>query len=854
MSHQTADSDGSIRLDWDIAIGFTNRLQFAFTDVNAAAFNVAGYTYSVQAWKPGQSPTTANLLLNYTQGSEITNNGVAGTVDVLMSVADSELFKNNVDVLWRVRAIHPNGDVRRWYNGFIKPSRELHEGTTTGVTQALNVDGVTVNTTVTIAAGGATAAEDISFTPYSTLSATNVQTAIQEVLDEAGSGFTVASLAEAQAGTNNTKGMTPLRVRSVTERVYNVEAYGALHDYQTAYDASITSGTAILTKSAGAFVAADVGKSVRVYGAGAAGVDLLTTILSYQSATQVTLNTNASTTVSAKQVAWATDDTPAFQAAAAAASAVGGGKVYAPVGHYVFAAALVTSVNSINPNCQVYVPLVQVSQVAGTPSNTVNVIFEGETNGPLYGGGLAFVEPTKNGVLIESWITGTGTEPCVFGSSFYNNGFANANDGPVEFHNMIVRVKSKDGTTDIAPTMSAYNCRYAPGVVGVNLKADTESASTTSVEPATTVTGFILPGIQNSGNILLQNCSAERYGTGYLVNEHAVLIQTWASVCVRGFALATSNHASYMDRICVNLCKYGIWLLSAARFQVNQYDSERKRSGTARWYDWTADMGGASSNGAAGFIQSYFIVDSVAGANPSFVDDGNVGVVIQNALLGSHRFFGRGGFRNGAANKASFASYHEYNEGTANSPFVICYSANQATASDGSIAALQFANTNPATAIRIANMAVLTDGATNTGKWSWYTAAAGSLNETIRWRSAQINHLLATYFGSISATPNSLVHTTSLATGYVAKTGAYTLTIADFTVEVTSGTHTQTLPTAVGIPGRIYVITNTGSGTVTVGTTSSQTFINVSGTPTTLALAQFETARVQSNGANWLRI
>lgn len=89
---------------------------------------------------------------------------------------------------------------------------------------------------------------------------------------------------------------------------------------------------------------------------------------------------------------------------------------------------------------------------------------------------------------------------------------------------------------------------------------------------------------------------------------------------------------------------------------------------------------------------------------------------------------------------------------------------------------------------------------------------------------------------------------------YVAKTALYTLTAADYTVEVTSGTHTQTLPTAVGIAGRVYVITNSGSGTVTVGTTSSQTFVNVTATPTTLTLNQFSTVMVQSNGANWLRL
>lgn len=101
--------------------------------------------------------------------------------------------------------------------------------------------------------------------------------------------------------------------------------------------------------------------------------------------------------------------------------------------------------------------------------------------------------------------------------------------------------------------------------------------------------------------------------------------------------------------------------------------------------------------------------------------------------------------------------------------------------------------------------------------------------------------------------PNSTVHINgSLATAYIAKTALYTLTANDHTVEVTSGTHTQTLPTAVGITGREYFITNSGSGVTTIGTTSSQTFVNVVATPTTLTLAQFKWALVKSNGANWI--
>jgi hypothetical protein len=89
-----------------------------------------------------------------------------------------------------------------------------------------------------------------------------------------------------------------------------------------------------------------------------------------------------------------------------------------------------------------------------------------------------------------------------------------------------------------------------------------------------------------------------------------------------------------------------------------------------------------------------------------------------------------------------------------------------------------------------------------------------------------------------------------MGTPYVAKTGNYTLVVYDdHTVNVTSGTNTQTLPTAVGCSGSIFVIKNTGTGTVTVATTSSQTFDNDG---TTLTLVQNECVTVQSNNANWI--
>ena len=60
---------------------------------------------------------------------------------------------------------------------------------------------------------------------------------------------------------------------------------------------SITSGTNTLTSASSLFTAADVGRTIRIIGAGVASADLDTTITAFSSPTSVTVGTNASTTI-----------------------------------------------------------------------------------------------------------------------------------------------------------------------------------------------------------------------------------------------------------------------------------------------------------------------------------------------------------------------------------------------------------------------------------------------------------------------------------------------------------------------------------------------------------------------------
>jgi hypothetical protein len=86
---------------------------------------------------------------------------------------------------------------------------------------------------------------------------------------------------------------------------------------------------------------------------------------------------------------------------------------------------------------------------------------------------------------------------------------------------------------------------------------------------------------------------------------------------------------------------------------------------------------------------------------------------------------------------------------------------------------------------------------------------------------------------------------------YVAKTAIYTADSDDKVIDCTSGTFTLTLPTAIGITGKTFNIINSGTGVITIATTSSQTLGNTTSPPTTDTLTNSEVRNYISDGANW---
>lgn len=122
--------------------------------------------------------------------------------------------------------------------------------------------------------------------------------------------------------------------------VINVKNRGAKGDGLTNTDGTITTGTPDFTSATAAFIAADAGKTILVIGAGAAGANLQTTILTFVSGTAVTLAANAGTTVLSANYVYGTDDSVALQAAIDQAESDDVGIVFFPAGSYAHGTTL----------------------------------------------------------------------------------------------------------------------------------------------------------------------------------------------------------------------------------------------------------------------------------------------------------------------------------------------------------------------------------------------------------------------------------------------------------------------------------------------------------------------------------
>lgn len=696
---------------------------------------------------------------------------------------------------------------------------------------------------------------------------------------------TVATFSEMLAGTNNTHFGSPLSIRYVSQRVFNVEAYGAVHDgrYLTG-GLTTTNGSATVSTSDGAtpFTVSDVGKIILIPGAGASGATLKTTIATYNGTNSVILSTTASTSVTGAQSYYGTDDTAAIQAATDAAYNAGSGMVYFPIGFYTINGSLQTSVGGGNPNCQLYF------QSHPSTTNTVVVKWIGEAS-------VWSTQNTtapQNGVILFSTLTSSsGTNPSVIGTVGATGNYQNFNFDEIVMENIGVRVWTNKGTS--LPVVSGINFSLAGNMSMKRVYVQGEYDKTVSVNPtgsgffgiwASSINNFCLGHLEN---VVVRGT----FEYGIIYGEHLQATNTSVNSCYYGHTFLRSGHPvtgkilsqSNVTQIYIPSATTFLGLANNAGVALLNIQLETEYNVVGSWFDTqylVRDFGNlaygnvnfnASSianmetlfstliatecvnlnvrkissplsnkvNSAGGAITDYGGNSHEAvleiGSSTAATSAGDyIGAIATSAnQSNANSLIGRIMWENRAATNKRAARIQAFTDGDVNNN-TLRFGAQRASIDvehfrlDGSVT--NFVTLKPATGTTTLLPVQFTAGVDPT------TNVSGGL-----WTNANNELKYSTSTTAASGGYFSLDRLTSTAT-------SITLSGVHNTVLVTATGQTITLPTAVGKLGRIYTIKLTASGTGTVATTSSET---IDGSTTYSLSAQYKYVSVQSDNANW---
>lgn len=439
---------------------------------------------------------------------------------------------------------------------------------------------------------------------------------------------------------------------------FDVTLYGAKGDGKVAVDGAMTNGQAVLTSASGPFTSKDVDKAIMVSHAGPTGVTtLVTTILSYQSPTQVTLNATASATVTAAQVLWGTDDTAAYQAAINAAKVGitlnGSATVYMPpaVGQfYAIAGPLITTASG---NGQLTLPIFLTTGTGGT------LRFLGENPGgmrhwrqlsPALGGStiVSFGAFASTGAQTTS-LNAAGQAAVISGptgaSGYGTSTPGDAGTGPLYNNLMPIFEKMNIFTTHTVngigySALNLHGCAraglfdFAFGTTGVvGLGGGTNDFNTPVTFANGLVVGVIMPGNGNNDDSPMRNvvCTGG-YTRAIYLTEHCdwqggTVLYCWSGICPVGSygdggSPNAAVHGANWSQISVEGCTYNGEMIGPGAVGVGpQVNGIVDNEGVPKWHDNTSGTSLAAARGDVKIIGGGGTVSTDNGTSVRFIDN-----------------------------------------------------------------------------------------------------------------------------------------------------------------------------------------------------------------------------------------
>lgn len=329
-----------------------------------------------------------------------------------------------------------------------------------------------------------------------------------------------------------------------------------------------------------------------------------------------------------------TDDTAAIQSAIQAAFDAGGGIVYLPLGHYIIGGALQTSVNGTNPNCQIYVPL---SRFGTDQAPNIRMVGEAPP-GFMMSAAAGGVVVQNKGVILESTIDGTGTRPAVFGTPTYESGqvYGAKNWTYFGMENLIIRTKTKSGSTHVAGTMSGinfqklsnFNCDY----VSVETTSHFTTDGTGMVEPTGNTYGVIMPDNYNWGWLNIGFLRIMGYTNAFVPGEHLNARQLFIAYCKTGVKMEYGmTHAGFIQGLSVELCKDAIRHENNFNLMIDHYHPEHYYGVQSLWYSYNTDHYGNGGQGDSKVhINRMHAGSTQNGADPDFVTNAPNSVTVRS--------------------------------------------------------------------------------------------------------------------------------------------------------------------------------------------------------------------------------
>ena len=303
-----------------------------------------------------------------------------------------------------------------------------------------------------------------------------------------------------------------------------------------------------------------------------------------------------------------TDDTIAIQSAIQACNDGGGGTVYFPNGIYAINGPL----DSLSQS-QIYFPLNSYSDSINL--KTIKLLGETPPNqfsNPFTPSNSA--EHPNTGVILKSNLLSVGN---VIGSRSEAVPWGNFNYLHAKIENISVRVRSMTGTTDVIPVATGINMGNVTCYTGQFLEVCTTSKMTTTLEPASTCLGVVMPKTNNFTFSSMTNFYI--FGVNYAVDcyEHTHLDKFLIDVCVVGLNMNFVNHSIHVTKGCIARSRYNIQAQNSSYFYIDHVsfeDDYLKALPTPSWNATLCDLYDVDKT-SSGLIRCHVVK---AGTGPDY--------------------------------------------------------------------------------------------------------------------------------------------------------------------------------------------------------------------------------------------